>query len=448
MGLVLCIAGLLGTALVARRSLGHALGLLLAIGSVYGIVRANVYDGIAHFLFDASVLGFYLGCWRILLQDPRDEFSRIRLWVFSLCALPFVLILFSPFIDSQPVLIQLIGLRPAMFFVPLLLAGAKLDRPELGKVGSWAAGVALGTALFALGEFLWGLGPFFPLNRATELIYRSKDVGEEMVHRIPATFVSAHAYGGTMVALLPLLTMNLERGRRWVIVGTCALIAAALGVFACAARLPVVALALVGLVLALSGESSRRVRLAAVVVAGALLLIVPYQSRLQRFETLSDSEYVGERVRGSVNMGFLEAAFDHPLGTGLSSAVGTSVPYFLEGIARPQYGMENEYARICLEEGIPGVLLWVGFVAWVLVADPRRVRRFGGTFEAGAWVVCVLAWFQGAVGTGMLASVPVTMLLFLYMGVLAAQREAQTAEARLVAGRATSITLETADRNA
>ena len=104
MGFILCFAGLLGTAWLARRSLGHGLGLLLAIGSAYGMLRANVYDGVTHFLFDASVLGFYLGAGRRILEVRSEREAKLRLWVIGLCALPFVLILLSPFIDSQPVL--------------------------------------------------------------------------------------------------------------------------------------------------------------------------------------------------------------------------------------------------------------------------------------------------------------------------------------------------------
>jgi hypothetical protein len=117
-------------------------------------------------------------------------------------------------------------------------------------------------------------------------------------------------------------------------------------------------------------------------------------------------------------MGFFDAAFKHPLGMGLASAVGTSIPYFLEESARPQYGMENEYARLVLEEGIPGAILWVSFVLWILIIDPRRYDQFGGTFELGAWTCSVLGWVQALIGTGLLASVPVTVLLLIYMGYL------------------------------
>jgi len=196
------------------------------------------------------------------------------------------------------------------------------------------------------------------------------------------------------------------------------------------------------------GSASRRFRFAAIAVVGILLLLVPYQARLQRFETLSDTEYVSDRVRGSVNMSFFEAAVEHPLGRGLGSAVGTSIPYFLEDIARPQYGMENEYARLCLEEGIPGVVLWIAFVLWALLLDPRQCKRFGGTMEAGAWSVCVLAWFQAAVGTGLLASVPGTMLLLVYMGVLGAERSRSRADSSSERAREASRAFAPANLNA
>src|SRR4029453_9775092 len=86
MGLVLCAAGLISTWLATRRSLGHGLGLLLAIGSAYGIVRANVFDGFIHFLFDASVLGLYLGCGRRVLAEAGVRISRSGLWIGGLCA--------------------------------------------------------------------------------------------------------------------------------------------------------------------------------------------------------------------------------------------------------------------------------------------------------------------------------------------------------------------------
>lgn len=422
MGLLLCGLGFTSTWLLARRSLGHGLGLLLAIGSAYGMIRANVFDGFVHFLFDVSVLGLYLGCGKRVMTEAGTRLPRSRLWIGLLCALPFLLILLSPFIDAQPLLIQVLGLRTAMYFVPLLLVGAVAENTDLDLLGTWAVFVVLGASLFAFGEFVWGLEPFLPLNSATEIIYISKDVTGEGLHRIPSTFVSAHAYGSAMVALLPLLFLKLERGGKWVPFGTGCILLAGLGVFVSGARSPVLALAIVALVLAGSKATNLRTRMVLVVVAVALAVVIPLQSRLQRFETLQDTEFVQDRVRSSVNVGFFEAISEHPLGRGLGSAAGTSIPYFLQDIARPQYGMENEYARIVLEEGIAGLLLWVLLIASILLGDPRKL---GGPFEGGIWGVCIAAWVQAFVGTGVLSSIPGTMILFVYMGVLAKIRQRQ-----------------------
>jgi hypothetical protein len=84
--------------------------------------------------------------------------------------------------------------------------------------------------------------------------------------------------------------------------------------------------------------------------------------------------------------------------------------------------MENEFARISIEEGFPGLLLWVAFALWILLVSPGHYRRFGGTVDLGIWAVCALMWAQGAIGTGVLTSVPGTMILLLYMGALGVQR--------------------------
>ncbi len=251
----------------------------------------------------------------------------------------------------------------------------------------------------------------------------SGDVGASGDFRIPATFSSAHAYGGTMVGLLPLLVLLVEAGSWRRKLGIVALAAAVLGVFACAARIPVIALG--GLVVAIGLRGLKRPGIrVAVVFAGLLVgLIVSRESRFQRFETLSDSDYVQTRVAGSVNVGLLETMAEYPLGRGLGSAVGTSIPYFLADEAKPQVGMENEYARIGVEQGLLGVLLWMSFGSWVLLRNPLRFQRFGGAVNIGMWSLCAFTWVTGFIGTGFLASVPGTLVLFLFMGGLLASED-------------------------
>ena len=76
--------------------------------------------------------------------------------------------------------------------------------------------------------------------------------------------------------------------------------------------------------------------------------------RLQRFRSLQDPGFIAQRIGDSVNLSFIELVRTYPLGNGLGGG-GTSVPYFLQDRIRNVVMMENEYARILLELGIPGL---------------------------------------------------------------------------------------------
>ena len=99
-----------------------------------------------------------------------------------------------------------------------------------------------------------------------------------------------------------------------------------------------------------------------------LLALLAYSvggdERLQRFRSLQDPEFIAQRFGGSVNMSFFELVRKYPLGNGLGGG-GTSVPYFLQDRIRNVVVMENEYARILLELGIPGLLIMLtGLYSW------------------------------------------------------------------------------------
>jgi hypothetical protein len=420
MGLILCLLAFASVLMTTRRSLGDGLGLLLIIGSVYGILRCNVFDSYTHFLFDVSVLATYLGAAPIFFASATPGMSRLRAWVIGLACVPGVLLLLSPFLDAQPVLIQLLGLRAAIYFVPLCLLGAALDTRGLEQLAKWGVLVIITASGFALAEFIVGVERFYPVNEVSELIYRSK-VGEAGALRLPAIFTSSHAYGGTMVSLIPLLVFLIERGRRR-IVAFAAIALCALGAFASAARSPVLGLLVLVTGMALRGFQNSAARAVLVAAASVLLLVVPRVERLQRFETLSDLEYTSARVAGSVNVGLLDTIAEYPLGRGLASAVGTSIPFFLADQARPQIGMESEYSRIAVEQGLLGLFVWLAFTAYVLWQNPLRLKRFGEATGIAMWAICAFGWVQAFIGTGLLTSIPGTALLMFYMGILAVQR--------------------------
>src|SRR4029453_16965434 len=101
-----------------------------------------------------------------------------------------------------------------------------------------------------------------------------------------------------------------------------------------------------------------------------LLLVVAYgvsgEERLQRFRSLQDAGFVVQGIGDRVNSSFIDLVRTYPLGNGLGGG-GTSVPYFLQDRIRNVVMMENEYARILLEPGPPGLVMWGGFLLWCLL---------------------------------------------------------------------------------
>ena len=438
MGVALCLLAFVGAWAMARKNLGHGLGFVLAVGCCYGWLRANVVDGLTHFSFDAALGGLYLSALpRLPLRGAPG--SRLVTWAGVLVGWPFIIILISPFLDAQHIFVQISGLRNAVLFVPLLLIGQVVTSEDLLSFGSWSEWCILGVSGFALGEFLFGLEVFFPLNELTTYMYAGTDVAGEF-RRLPASFGSAHAYGGTMVALLPVLVGRLERigGRRLLTITATAL--AALGIFACGARSPVVIFAFVMAAMLLRLRKKPIALVLVTAVMGAVGYAVSQSERLERFETLVDMEMVGARVAGSVNMSFWQILADYPMGKGLGSAFGTSVPFFLAEYAKPPIGIESEFGRILLEEGLLGLMLWMGFVISVLVRSASKV--LSGTAEGvGMWVVCATCWASGLIGAGFLSSIPETLLFMMYLGMLALERDGVPKGGRLKRAARASVTV-------
>ena len=95
---------------------------LLVVGYGYGILRANFPTDASHFIFDGGVLGLYAAVFMTPAQgQPRYRSLSLQPWVAALTAWPLLLF----FVPKQDWLIQLVGLRGAVFFVPFLLIGAR-----------------------------------------------------------------------------------------------------------------------------------------------------------------------------------------------------------------------------------------------------------------------------------------------------------------------------------
>ena len=417
----LCLLSFVACYVAGRRSLVGGLVAVLAVGYLYGITRANIPETFSHFIFDAGVIGLYAAqLFRKLSSVQVRKIEHLRPWLEFLIAWPLLLFL----IPIQDTIIQVVGLRGNIFLLPFILLGARLDGEGRYRLALWIAG--LNALAFALAgtEYLIGLQRFYPQNQVTTLLYLSKDVVGHSAYRIPASFVNAHAYGGTMVIGLPFLVGAVVQKHKAVIqlqLLILGIVTALIGILMSAARTHFLIAAALIIVATFSLRSRLGYALGWLILLCSIGWTVSGEQRMQRFMELRDTDSVVERISWSVNMNFFEIAAQYPFGNGLGGG-GTSIPYFLQNrIINPTL-MENEYARIMLEQGITGLLIWIAFILWLLTrrdTDPHDSWYLGRRL---ALVACAASFATGLIGTGLLTSVPHSSLLFLLVGWVGARQ--------------------------
>lgn len=407
------------TLAITSRSLGLGLGTAIAFGYFNGVIRANFLSIYTTFMFDAGVLGFYAGAYfsqarRLtgLLSVPGADF------VVFLVAWPTLVSL----VPVNDLLVQFVALRGSIWFLPVLLIASRLTRADLTNIARVLAVmnlVALGGGIYV---YFKGVEALYPVNAVTEIIYKSNDVAGYAYHRIPSTFLSAHAYGGTMLYSLPFLMDRLigagvEKGDR--LLAAVGMTAAGAGILLCAARQPVVMFVIASLVTWACARFNAKFGIVALGVALLALVAAASNERLQRAATLEDSTMVSDRLRGSANDNFLELAVMYPAGAGMGSSVGTSIPFFLADRAPKQVGLENEYCRILIDQGWIGLAGWLVFLIWLFMVPPWvRLESRWSLGVAGMYGLIMPTWVMSFMGTGALTAIPQSVLMMLMMGVL------------------------------
>jgi hypothetical protein len=419
--IVFPLAAFLGALLGARTSLGHGLAWTAAVGYFSGVVRANYLSVFTTFMFDAALLGLYLGASIFHWRRFAPLFGRpLGYWWMALTGWPLLL----AFLPVNDYLIQAVALRSTVWFLPALLIGAKIGADDVAVLRRALAGLNLVALTAALYVYRNGVEALYPENAVTEIIYNSRDAGDGY-RRIPSTFLSSHAYGATMFASLVFLAGAFLRPRRknletlWLGLGVAA---ATAGVAMCGARQPILAALLVLVGSWWAGGFSPKLGglVFALIAAGAV--VVSVDERFQRILTLEDSEAVQARVYGSMNEEFVELVFRYPFGAGMGTAVGTSVPYFLADRAPTPIGMENEYSRILVDQGWVGLLLWIGFLAWLHFPPPAKRSEYAQSVAGLFYAATFVTWATAAIGTGTLTSIPGSLFLLLQMGLVARWR--------------------------
>ncbi|GJG86385.1 hypothetical protein tb265_15660 [Gemmatimonadetes bacterium T265] len=419
-GFILCVSTFVIAVIAGRRSLVGGLGATMAVGYWYGYLRAVVPSSASHFVFDSAVIGLYVvQLFRMPAEGEPRESKGTRLWTIALAAWPVLLMA----VPTQEPLVQLVGLRAAVLVLPFMLLGGRLTSRDVYRLALWCAALNVVAFAFGAAEFTFGLEKFLPHNAVTELNFLQDDAGGfgagvARSYRIPSTFPTSHAYGGTMVVTLPLLIGAWARRgsalwQRLLLMS--ALVASGLGVFLAASRYHALVMFVVLLVATFSGRVRVIYRVGAVVAILAVGVLVAKDSRLQRFKTLQDTEYVSTRVGYSANRDVFTILAEHPLGNGLGGG-GTNMPYFLRNRVHDLVAIENEYAKIALEQGFPGLTLWVVFLGWAFM---RRPSAAGDPWFLGrrlAWTVGATYFSTAWIGLGMLTAIPQSALLLLCTG--------------------------------
>jgi hypothetical protein len=422
MGTLLCCIAFIATLSLGRRSLGLGLGAVFTAGYFYGILRANYLDGATHFVFDVAVLGLYLSQFASGRPNPvhASRSRELMQWFWPLFVWPIVMFL----VPQRHILIQFVGLRAAIYFLPFLILGARVTGRDLDQLSRVLTVLNLIVFGFAAAEFVLGIERFYPVNAVTEIIYLSHDTAGGN-YRIPGTFPNAHSYAGTMVSTLPFVFgrwLNPATPRPEKFFAVAAIVASVLAIFMAAARSPVVILFLELSILAISLKLPPRAIAAFIFVGLIVGYFVEGSERLQRFMTLADTDYVVDRVGGSLNMGFFDMLLAYPMGAGLGSGVGTSVPFFLRDLAGTPIGLENEYGRIAVEQSPIGLFIWLGFIAWTVTRKWTPVAPEWVVTTRISRIFVTVMWATAFIGTGMLTAIPATALLLLQMGILGRSR--------------------------
>ena len=170
------------------------------------------------------------------------------------------------------------------------------------------------------------------------------------------------------------------------------------------------------------------------------MVVVVQQQRLRRFESLADYGFVTERLGWSVNTTFIDLLVRYPLGNGLGSG-GTSIPFFLESRVAPgtfTY-VENEYARILVEQGILGLSIWLAFLIWLFTRRNIHSRDRCAASRKWGRFISLIYFLAAPIGIGLLISVPQTALLFLIMGWFAVPERSAVARRRQLARQPAAV---------
>jgi hypothetical protein len=413
------------------------LGLISAIGVGYfsGVIRANYQSIETTFLFDTAIVALYASVFLGHTPKFRKVFSGLS-GQFVL-----ILILWPLFLACVPInhyLVQLVALRGNVWLLPLIIIATRL---KLADVFVLTRGFAvLNIIAMGVGVYLYfnGVESLYPRNDVTRVIYNSQDVVGGLF-RIPSVFLSAHAYGGTMVLTIPFLLGGMVYQKRHLLergLFAMGLVGAVAGILFCAARQPLWMLGMILVATWIQTGMSLKFGLIMALFAGSGLYAMSGNERFQRGMTLhvgdGDKSFTYNRIYGSVNEQLFETIFELPLGAGMGTSVGTSIPYFLSEYQPEPVGAENEYSRIAVDQGWVGLGCWLFFLVWCHFPRPTSTNSSQSFLLRMLHSTTGLYWATAFIGTGTLTSIPSAAIMLISVGFLINQREVEQRKERML----------------
>ena len=400
------------------RSLAWGVCCALTVGYVHGVLRANLLDPATTFLFDGALFGVYAGAYMSRRLSAQAWKTPVGRWAGLLIIWPVLMTL----VPINNLLIQVAALRGAVWYVVLMVVGSRLDVAEVKTIGRWTVGLNVLALAGGLYIYFFGLPSLYPENIVTLIAYKSRDVAGGF-YRIPSLFLNAHAYGAAMIMSIPLVaSIGLGRqtgaDRVLAIIGA---VAALAGILMCGARQTVVVACVATLLMIVVSRLNLQMIMLLLLVIGAGGYAALQNERLQRALTLTDTDYLQDRVAISVNTDFFDLLTDYPFGAGMGSAFGSSVPSFLAEYAPKQVvGLENEYSRIHVNQGVIGLLIWLAFIVWYATRVPGSQKGPLLPARQLAYSMTITIWMTAWIGAGMTSAIPSAAMMFLLHGMVVA----------------------------
>src|SRR5215471_10371226 len=174
LSLILCVTSFAICFAATRRAVSAGVVATMSIGYAYGILRGNIQQAASHFIYDAGAIGLYLAVLtRHLSPIAICKLRPLMPWFLCLTGWPILMFL----VPAQDLMVQLVGLRGNIFFLPFLLIGAMMDGREYRRLAHAMVVLNAVVLVFAIAEVVFGVERFYTAANPVNLtIFRSNDV--------------------------------------------------------------------------------------------------------------------------------------------------------------------------------------------------------------------------------------------------------------------------------